>query len=459
MFFAYPNDVRLSTDPIIYSSISRTVADSGDYGSLRIGDVPYYRKPPLLFWLSALAIKIFGAIPFAVTLFPRLFGLASVFVTGWLGRLLYGEKVGWVSAFVLMTTYIFVSPSTTFRLDSALVFAITLSMVAYLKGEQKWGPPIFYIGIIIGVLTKGPPGILPLVLAPLHALLSGSTLPIKKRLLRWLVWSPLLFIPLAWWGYLIWKDGFLPVTVLMGDMVRSKASGLPRFRAIWNVYVLGFLFDYWPWLPFTLVGGWLVYRDAFRVKLTAGERASAALLFAWIGITFAGCAIKNAQYFRYVLLAIPAFSILAAAAVVRFAGNWFLDWVPKAMTPLALTAAVVLACLPVVTREGEEEQYSAIAQILDQRYPPTTPVPLIASKTRLGDDPNRYRPDRARSLFFFNRWPRLMSIEEVKTEAAQKRFTLLVRTADYERVVAVLPVQPLIIAKSFVLAEIDLSKE
>jgi hypothetical protein len=52
-----------------------------------------------------------------------------------------------------------------------------------------------------------------------------------------------------------------------------------------------------------------------------------------------------------------------------------------------------------------------------------------------------------------------MSIEEVKTEAAQKRFTLLVRTADYERVVAVLPVQPLIIAKSFVLAEIDLSKE
>ena len=129
------------------------------------------------------------------------------------------------------------------------------------------------------------------------------------------------------------------------------------------------------------------------------------------------------------------------------------------MTPLALTAAVVLACLPVVAREGEKEQYSAIAQILDQRYPRTTPVPLIASKTRLGDDPNRYRPDRARSLFFFNRLPRLMSIEEVKKEAAQNRFTLLVRTPDYERIVAVLPVQPLIVAKSFVLAEIDLSKD
>src|SRR5215204_2182245 len=100
IFFAFSNDNRLSTDPIVYSAISRTMADSGDYGSLKIGEEPYYRKPPLLFWLSALAIKLFDPIPFAVTLFPRVFGCATVFVTGWLGCRLYGEKVGWVSAVV-----------------------------------------------------------------------------------------------------------------------------------------------------------------------------------------------------------------------------------------------------------------------------------------------------------------------------------------------------------------------
>ncbi len=457
LFFAYANDLRLSSDPVLYSAIARTMADSGDFGSLKLDDEPYYRKPPLLFWLSALAINAFGPNPFAVTLFSRMFGLAAVLLTGWLGRRLYDDKVGWAAAFILTTSFIFLSPSITFRMDSALTFGILLSIAGYLNGERRWGPPVFYAGIAVGVLAKGPPGVLPLFLAPLHALLSGSPVPLTKRLVRWLLWSPLLLVPLAWWGYLLLADGYRPLTIMFNDLVRTKVDS-SRIREFWRAYVVQLTGTYWPWLPFAVAGTWSTFRVALDPEQQRSERATAGLLLGWVGITIASCALKNVQYIRYVLMAIPAISIVAAVALVRFVGDRYFDWLPRATGILALIGSLVLISYPIGAREWEEEQYSAIAQILDHRYPPKTPVPLLASKTRDGNNPQRYTADKARSLFFFGRTIRLITVDKAREEAALGRLTLLIRTIDYRRIAKVLPVERLIFATSFVVVEIDMSK-
>ena len=454
LFFAYSNHLRLSSDPVLYSAIARTMADSGDFSSLKLDDEPYYHKPPMLFWLSALAIKVLGPNLFAVTLFSRIFGIAAVFLTGWLGRRLYDDKVGWAAALILTTSFIFLSPSITFRLDSALTFGILLSIAGYLNGERRWGPPVFYIGIAVGVLAKGPPGVLPLFLAPLHAGLSGSPVPLMQRLMRWLLWSPLLLVPLAWYGYLFLTEGYLPFTILFNDLMRTSVES-NRIHEFWRAYVVQLTGTYWPWLPFALAGSWFTFRVALDPKQQRSERATAGFLLGWIGITFASCAFKNVQYIRYILIAIPAISIVAAVALVRFVGDRYFDWLPRAAGILALIGALVLISYPIGAREWEEEQYSAIAQILDHRYAPKTPVPLLASKTRDGNNPERYRADKARSIFFFGRSIRLITVEEVKEEAALGRLTLLIRTADYRRIEKVLPVEKLIFAKSFVIVEID----
>lgn len=458
IFFAYSNGTRLRTDPMLYAAIARTMADSGDYTSLRLYDEPYYLKPPLLFWLSALMIKIFGPHPFAVTLFSRIFGLGSILLTGWLGYRLFNARVGWASAFVLLSTHMFVYASTTFRLESALIFGILLALFAYLHGERKWGPPLFYAGVAIGFLAKGPPGVLPLFLAPLHGLLSGTSRSWNRKFFRWLVWSPLLLLALACWGYILLKDGYGPLMILIDDLVRYKTDGVPRISQFWDEYVLGFAFNYWPWLPFALAGTYLTVRVALDSKARRYERASAGLLLAWIGVTFLSCAIKNAQYLRYALLAIPAISIVAAVALVRLLGDRYFDWLPRVVGSVALIAVVALPCLPLLARETEREQYSAIGQILDRRYPPAEPIPVLVWTDRNVEIPNWYYGDKARVVFFLNRSVRMMTVDEIKTIAAAGPFTLLIRTRDYAAAAKTLSVYPLIEGLSFVLAEIDLSR-
>lgn len=122
LLFAQSSRTKLTTDPVVYAAIAKTMADSGNYGALalKLGDEPYYNKPPLLFWLSAFAIKIFGSTVFAVTLFSRIFGLACVFLTALLGSRLYDAKVGWAAGLILATTHLFFRSSATFRLESTI---------------------------------------------------------------------------------------------------------------------------------------------------------------------------------------------------------------------------------------------------------------------------------------------------------------------------------------------------
>lgn len=453
LLFAYANDIRLSSDPVLYSAIARTMADSGDFGSLRLDDEPYYRKPPLLFWLAALAIMTFGPNPFAVTLFSRIFGLATVLLTGWLGWRLFNEKVGWAAAFILTTTFIFLSPSITFRMDSALSFGILVSIAGYLNGERDWGPPLFYAGIAVGVLAKGPPGVLPLFLAPLHALMDGSSLPVRKRLRLWILWSPLLLLPLAWWGYLLLTVGSLPLTVMFNDLVRTKLA-VSRVHEFWHAYVVQLAGTYWPWLPFAVAGSWSTLRVAIDPQRQRSERANAGLLLGWIGITIVSCGLKNIQYVRYLIMAIPAISIIAGLALVRFVGNRYFDWLPRAAGIAGLIGSLVLISYPIGAYEWEREQYSAIAQIFDHRYPPKAAIPLLASKTRDGNNPKRYAADKARSIFFLGRPIHLVTLEDVRRQAALERVTLLLRADDYRRVARALPFETLISAKSFVVVEI-----
>jgi hypothetical protein len=182
------------------------------------------------------------------------------------------------------------------------------------------------------------------------------------------------------------------------------------------------------------------------------------LLLGWIGITFLSCAVKNAQYLRYALLAIPAISIVAAVALVRCLGDRYFDWLPRVTGSVALVAVVALPCFPLLARETEREQYAAIGQMLDRRYPPGEPIPVLVWTDRNVEIPNWYYGDKARVVFFLNRSVRMMTVDEIKTIAAAGPFTLLIRTRDYAAAAKSLPVYPLIEGLSFVLAEMDRSR-
>ena len=93
----------LDPDESRYSEISDTMIDTGDYVTPRINHVVYLEKPPLAYWATAAAFKIFGENEFSSRLFSGLCTWGCILLTFFMGLYLYDEKTGLYSAGVMST--------------------------------------------------------------------------------------------------------------------------------------------------------------------------------------------------------------------------------------------------------------------------------------------------------------------------------------------------------------------
>ncbi len=456
LLFAQANQSRVYGDSLRYAAEARAMADSGEYATLRFGKEPNDHGP-LLFWLTALAIKVFGPTPFAVTLFSRLFGLGCVILTGWLGSHLFGKNTGWMAALALATSYTFLRNAGVFRMDSGLTFGILLALAGYFRGERPWGPPLFYGGLAVAILAKSLPGFLPLFLVPFHSLLARTFyLPWRKQSIRWLCWSPLLLVPLAWWGYLAMQYGTEPFSALLSTLLAHKSTGEPRISQFFAIYVLGFAEKYWPWLPFALIGAWMLFRDALDSEQEIGKRAAAGLMLGWVGIVLMTVGLSHAQYERYIVPALPAISIITGTAIARMLRERLPAWMPGTLALSTFIGAAALACFPVSVQGGhggEGERLAAVAETLDRRLPPRSPVPIITMATDAHKNPKVSWGDKFRCLFFFDREARPATLAEAKEAAARGRVTLIILKADYPEALGELHLAFLIRTNDYVLAE------
>lgn len=458
LLFAQATQSRIYGDAIRYSGEARAMADSGEYATLRFGQEPNHHGP-LLFWLSAFAIKTFGPTPFAATLFSRLFGVGCVVMTAWLGSYLFDEKIAWISALALATNYTFFRNTTTLRMDSGLTFGVLLALAGYLRGERRWGPPLFYGGIAIAILAKSIAGFLPLLLAPLHAIFARQFyLPWRRQSLRWLCWSPLLLVPLAWWGYLSIHYGIEVFSSIVADFQESSNAEVSRLYEFLEIYVFGFGLSYILWLPFALVGIRMALQGAFDSKTEAGKRAILGLLLGWVAIVFLSGGLKPGEYERYLMPALPAISIMSATAVVCVLRNRIPAWLPGTVGALTVVAAIAMTCLPVSAQFGERQRMLAMEQILNRRLVAHSPVPIIRARIGTPKNPHGFWADQGRCRFFFGRDSRPTTIAEAQEAAARGRFTAIVPKSDYPLVTDQLKLAPLIETSFWVLAEVGSGK-
>jgi hypothetical protein len=195
-------------------------------------------------------------------------------------------------------------------------------MLAYFRGEKSWGPPLFCGGVAVAVLAKSLPGFLPLFLAPLHALMAGNFhLPWKKQARRWLYWSPLVLLPLLWWGYLVAQYGGGVFAAYLNDLM-SIDAGQPvdmggRVYRFFQIYFYDFGRKYLPWIFFTVIGLKTLFSTALNSNTERPKRADAGLLLGWIVAVLIAAGLKPSQYIHYLMPALPAIAIVTAVVVVQ----------------------------------------------------------------------------------------------------------------------------------------------
>lgn len=251
-----------------YAEIARLMYQTKEWVVLQIDyGVPFWAKPPLSTWFSAISFSVFGVNELSARL-P--FYLLNVIIIIILGYWVKKSKISFLlPAFILLTMPEFLLHTGVVSTDVALCFSITLVMLSFWKAIQKnersiWDY-LFFIGIGLGLLSKGPI-VLVLTAPPILAWILIQKIKIKDVLSRlpWILGTLLTALIAIPWYILAEKrsPGFLDYFIVgehfnrfvkpewHGDLYGSGHS--QPLGMIW-VFLLLFTF---PWLQIVLIKLW-----------------------------------------------------------------------------------------------------------------------------------------------------------------------------------------------------------
>ncbi|MFI5402750.1 MAG: ArnT family glycosyltransferase, partial [Planctomycetota bacterium] len=145
-----------------YATIAREMAETGDWLLPRINGEPYQDKPPLFFWLAA-ALRKCGIGAQGVRVVSALAAAGTMAVIAALARIWFSRRAAFLAAAILATTPEFGWLGRFGELDVTLTFFTTLSVYGWFAGGRRVA--LFYLGIGLAVMVKGPPGVLVPLLA------------------------------------------------------------------------------------------------------------------------------------------------------------------------------------------------------------------------------------------------------------------------------------------------------
>lgn len=153
------------TDPTEarYGEIARKMLETGQWVMPQFEyGVPFWGKPPLSTWLSAAAMGAFGVNEFAARLPSLLLMMGCGALVYLLGALRTDrDAAAWSLAIFATTGLNFVAAGAVMT-DPALTVGTTLAMAGFwmaVDGPQSWRRitgVAFFVGLAIGLLSKGP---------------------------------------------------------------------------------------------------------------------------------------------------------------------------------------------------------------------------------------------------------------------------------------------------------------
>jgi len=147
-----------------YGEIARIMVETQNWVTPQFDyDVPFWGKPPLATWLSAGSFEILGVNEFAARLPSFFIALMVLILVYHLATRQRNSDLGLLSTFMLSSSVLFFIIAGAIIMDAALLLGVTLSMVAFWRAmnsierryQYYWGYA-FFIGISIGLLSKGP---------------------------------------------------------------------------------------------------------------------------------------------------------------------------------------------------------------------------------------------------------------------------------------------------------------
>jgi 4-amino-4-deoxy-L-arabinose transferase-like glycosyltransferase len=321
---------------------AREMLESGDWISPTLNGEPRFAKPALVYWLMAGAYKLFGVSEVTARLPSATFAVGLVFLQyGFLARVL-GAQTGLLGALMLLLNPEFVAIGRMALTDSVLSFFTTLALFGFwlgLHGEGRTRQAIwlFYIGMGLATLTKGPVGFL----IPLLAVVSYLSITHRWEQM-WREGKPvfglLVFVAVAlpWYAAMLALHGSRYTASAQADTIGRFLNVIGGHGGTLFFYVPVLLFGFFPWsglLPFALYQAFKAWREASLVKrkdpdaqpipsrftLHASRSSNELELFAalWLVAGFIFFSLSSTRLPHYIVPLFPAAAILTSGYWAR----------------------------------------------------------------------------------------------------------------------------------------------
>lgn len=341
----------MDVDAAQYASISNEITETGSILKIYNGGRNYLDKPPLLFWLSALCMKILGSSTWVYKLPSLIFALLAAKAVYALGKQLYNAEAGIIASLMWLGCQGFFLMSQDVRTDLLLTSNIVLAVWQFYNWQISGKlSSILWAGFFTGcaMLAKGPLGlILPGVIIGISILSRGDLRKIFS-LKTWL-WIPicalcLLPMCIGLWQqhgseglyFFFWKQSFGRIT---GENEWKNGAG--PFYLTQNLL--------WAVLPWTVLLVCSVL-NALKKLLSIPLKTNSDLV-PLVGILFPLLALSSSSYQlpHYIFVALPFAAILMAGWLQKIflqnnPGKWvqYLKFWMIFQSVLAIVAAILL---------------------------------------------------------------------------------------------------------------------
>jgi 4-amino-4-deoxy-L-arabinose transferase-like glycosyltransferase len=383
-----------------YAEIARIMLQTGDWITLQHDyAVPFWAKPPLSIWLSAASMQVLGINEFAVRLPALLLSIATLaLVWHWVAQR-RNRDAALAAVAVLSSMVLFFTASGAVMTDASLAFCTTVTMISFwqaLHRPQKFWGYLFFAGLGVGLLAKGPVVGVLTVLPILPWIALRNRWRATRRALPWIRGSLLMaIIGLPWYWLAESKTpGFIAYFILgehFGRFLQPGWTGDKYGNA--HSEPLGTIWLYWfaaafPWSLIVMVGALRRLRSWRRWLDDDSGLIAYLLLWSFTAMIF--FSFSHNVIWTYPLPALPAFAVLTVELWCRFRtpGQGRIDASDEPVNHrvLAATFAMPIALLIMTIIYADDQQ-----------------ILLKASQRNTAEYYLQARPTPASGLYYFRR--------------------------------------------------------
>lgn len=333
--------------------------------------VPYFNKPPLVFWIHGLFLHLFG-ITLAVARIPAVLAATGcVLLTTLLARRLMGRISALAAGCILALSYEFFRRTREISLDMwQLFFMLGAVTIWVFASSPRHRHRAWLAGIPLGLalLCKPLTALLVPVLFILWHFTGDATRFIKLRDFLFVLLGAMA-IALPWHLSMMHLHGETFIQQYFGREIVQRMQGLRDHQPIWY-YAVEIGRSYWPWM---LLLGYAVVRWA-RGALSHHHRTALTFALAWLATWSIGIHLSPDKRPRYALPLYPMLAIICAYGLTSLPWKHLRTFYRKGLgitAVVAIIAAAITNLLPIRFHAPPDPGLSALIKWADKQNPET----------------------------------------------------------------------------------------